>query len=263
MKLEYLLLTVIAITLSSCFTNLYLGNGTSEFKEGHASIENGMSMDDVVSLMGEPMNRQFRDGRETWQYCEQSSRYQFMNYTVSFNDKLVNEITTYSSSKSHVCPKCENCFREVRFYGNRNNERDINIPLSSDMPLGLEELLAHFNEHKFIVLANFQAGNLNPKFNYTEEAIHYLVEMINDDDLDLFKIVGHTNSQGSEASNMELSMDRANEVERILELDYGLNPQKIETLGWGEGSPIADNSTKKGRAENSRVEVRTAKNFID
>jgi OOP family OmpA-OmpF porin len=53
---------------------------------------------------------------------------------------------------------------------------------------------------------------------------------------------------------MKLSQRRADAVKKYL-VDKGDKTERITAEGKGEGSPIADNKTDKGRFENRRVEV--------
>jgi outer membrane protein OmpA-like peptidoglycan-associated protein len=68
------------------------------------------------------------------------------------------------------------------------------------------------------------------------------------------RIVGHTDSVGSDAVNNKLSLERADSVKQYLE-SRGVDGSRIETVGRGEHEPIADNSTDAGRARNRRVEI--------
>ncbi|MGV6860026.1 MAG: OmpA family protein [bacterium] len=67
-------------------------------------------------------------------------------------------------------------------------------------------------------------------------------------------VTGHTDSTGSAAYNQKLSEKRANAVVNYL-VSKGVNPALLTAVGMGETSPIADNKTKAGRAENRRVEI--------
>jgi outer membrane protein OmpA-like peptidoglycan-associated protein len=67
-------------------------------------------------------------------------------------------------------------------------------------------------------------------------------------------IVGHTDSQGSEAFNRNLSEQRANAV-RSLIVANGVPAAHVQTQGAGESQPVADNNTASGRALNRRVEI--------
>ncbi|MGB1402617.1 MAG: OmpA family protein [Porticoccaceae bacterium] len=64
---------------------------------------------------------------------------------------------------------------------------------------------------------------------------------------------GHTDSRGSDAYNIDLSSRRAAAVKQKLADDYGIDADRISSVGYGESRPIASNQTKEGRARNRRV----------
>ena len=66
-------------------------------------------------------------------------------------------------------------------------------------------------------------------------------------------IVGHTDSEGDAAFNLELSRLRAESVRQRL-IRRGVSPERLRAIGRGESTPVADNATEEGRAENRRVE---------
>lgn len=67
-------------------------------------------------------------------------------------------------------------------------------------------------------------------------------------------IEGHTDSQGSESYNLDLSQRRADEVRNYL-VQRGYPADRIKSHGLGKGHPIADNASPEGRANNRRVEI--------
>lgn len=69
------------------------------------------------------------------------------------------------------------------------------------------------------------------------------------------EIQAHTDSQGSEESNDDLSKRRAETVRRYM-VYRGVNAEQLSSAGYGESRPIASNDTAEGRAENRRVEFR-------
>ena len=73
------------------------------------------------------------------------------------------------------------------------------------------------------------------------------------------KIVGYTDSRGSEAYNQKLSERRANSIMDSL-VEKGVNPKQLSASGKGEANPIADNSTSEGRAQNRRIEAELTRN---
>jgi OmpA-OmpF porin, OOP family len=67
-------------------------------------------------------------------------------------------------------------------------------------------------------------------------------------------IIGHTDSDGSDAANLELSIKRAEAVKQALIKDFGIDGARLESDGKGESAPAGDNKTKEGKAQNRRVE---------
>ena len=68
------------------------------------------------------------------------------------------------------------------------------------------------------------------------------------------KIVGHTDSQGSEMVNLRLSIDRAEAVVAYL-AGRGIALERLSADGRGEADPLTSNATEEGRARNRRVEL--------
>lgn len=68
-----------------------------------------------------------------------------------------------------------------------------------------------------------------------------------------FSVEGHTDSDGDDASNLELSEKRAATVVNTL-VDLGIAAERLTSKGWGESKPIDTNGTSEGKANNRRVE---------
>jgi outer membrane protein OmpA-like peptidoglycan-associated protein len=67
-------------------------------------------------------------------------------------------------------------------------------------------------------------------------------------------VEGHTDSTGSPAANKTLSDARAKAVAAAVAAS-GINPNRMEAVGYGQERPVADNRTEEGRAKNRRVEI--------
>jgi outer membrane protein OmpA-like peptidoglycan-associated protein len=67
------------------------------------------------------------------------------------------------------------------------------------------------------------------------------------------EVQGHTDTSGGYEHNMDLSQRRAESVMSYL-VEQGVDPENLTAKGYGPDMPIASNKTKKGRAENRRVE---------
>ncbi len=68
------------------------------------------------------------------------------------------------------------------------------------------------------------------------------------------RIIGHTDSTGSDAINNPLSVNRAASARAYL-ASRGVDSHRIQIDGRGSKEPIADNSTEAGRAKNRRIEI--------
>ena len=68
------------------------------------------------------------------------------------------------------------------------------------------------------------------------------------------KIIGHTDSDGNAAANLELSKKRAAAVKKYLAGNYAVTDARIQTDGKGAAQPVADNGSETGKAKNRRVE---------
>ena len=68
------------------------------------------------------------------------------------------------------------------------------------------------------------------------------------------QIVGHTDSDGDEAQNLDLSKRRAAAVRNVLVNQFGIDGARLTTDGKGESQPIDKNDTAAGKANNRRVE---------
>lgn len=70
-----------------------------------------------------------------------------------------------------------------------------------------------------------------------------------------FELIGHTDGNGQRASNVALSLARAESVKAYL-VGKGLSAQNLQTKGLGPDQPIASNQTDEGRARNRRIDFK-------
>lgn len=68
-------------------------------------------------------------------------------------------------------------------------------------------------------------------------------------------VEGHTDSVGTDAYNQKLSERRANAVRDVLVNQYSVGAERVNSVGYGESRPVADNASEAGRAVNRRVEA--------
>jgi OmpA-OmpF porin, OOP family len=126
-----------------------------------------------------------------------------------------------------------------------------NIRLATGAPDTRNKML---KENKWVthgILFDVNSANIKPEsYGTLKEMADILKEYA---DLKV-KIVGHTDADGGDAANLELSKKRAASVKESLAKEFGIDESRMETDGKGEGEPIDKNDTPAGKANNRRVE---------
>jgi OOP family OmpA-OmpF porin len=89
--------------------------------------------------------------------------------------------------------------------------------------------------------------------SYFEPQFRELAQALAENPDKTITIEGHTCSIGTEQYNQNLSQRRADAVKTKLVEDYRISPARLDTVGYGESRPIADNTTQAGREKNRRA----------
>ena len=100
---------------------------------------------------------------------------------------------------------------------------------------------------------SFAVGRSDIQPNFTQVLDRFADGLRNNPNTDV-RIVGHTDSTGSDAVNNPLSFERASSTRNYLG-SRGVDTRRIAADGMGERQPIASNDTAEGRARNRRVEI--------
>jgi len=85
-------------------------------------------------------------------------------------------------------------------------------------------------------------------------AIKEMATILTDNPLVKVLIVGHTDSDGDDSMNLDLSKRRAENVKKALMSEFNIDASRISADGKGEAEPITDNKTAENKAKNRRVE---------
>ncbi|MEM9583085.1 MAG: OmpA family protein [Pseudomonadota bacterium] len=115
-------------------------------------------------------------------------------------------------------------------------------------------------QQNYVELAPDEQVSVQISFDFDSSALRpdqkpklaTLCQVIQTVDVEVFRIVGHTDSSGSASYNERLSLLRAQEVKRHLEGDCGIAPNRLEAVGVGEAFPL-DKQDPRGDV-NRRVE---------
>ena len=94
-------------------------------------------------------------------------------------------------------------------------------------------------------------SDVKPQFYETLNSVALVFQEF---DQSLIDVAGHTDSDGSDDYNIDLSRRRAGSVARYL-TSQQLDPQRFSVEGRGEREPIASNASSRGKQENRRVEI--------
>ena len=100
---------------------------------------------------------------------------------------------------------------------------------------------------------SFDTGRADIKPNF-RAVLDQFAQSLRDNGGTSLRVIGHTDSTGSDAVNNPLSVARAGSTRDYL-VDRGVAANRIGVEGRGEREPIADNNSDAGRARNRRVEI--------
>ena len=100
---------------------------------------------------------------------------------------------------------------------------------------------------------NFKSGKSEMTFE-SYQALEPILQQLKQYPEVVIEVRGHSDSVGNYSKNMVLSQQRAESVRQYL-ISKGIEPERIRAAGFGSSSPIADNRTAAGRAQNRRIEV--------
>jgi outer membrane protein OmpA-like peptidoglycan-associated protein len=95
------------------------------------------------------------------------------------------------------------------------------------------------------------SANINANFFSVLDSVALVIAEY---DKTLVVVAGHTDSDGSESFNQNLSQRRAASVSEYL-ISQKVLPLRLETVGFGEAEPVASNMTAEGKQLNRRVEM--------
>ena len=136
------------------------------------------------------------------------------------------------------------------------NDADLARAENEALQLEITALNAQITDRGLVVTLGdvlFETGNSQLRGGIPNN-LDKLADFLQRFDTRTVMIEGHTDSVGSDDSNMSLSQRRADSVQAYL-VGQGVAAARISADGKGEGVPIADNESPTGRQQNRRVEV--------
>ena len=126
-----------------------------------------------------------------------------------------------------------------------------NFRIAAGLPDMRNRLLKDGKIISYGILFDINSEKLKPESYATLKVIS---DILKEDTALKLQVVGHTDSDGDDASNLDLSKRRAASVKNELVSKFGVDAARLETDGKGESEPIAENNSAVNKAKNRRVE---------
>lgn len=126
-----------------------------------------------------------------------------------------------------------------------------NFRMAAGLPDMRNKLITEGKLVTYGILFDVNSDKIKPE---SAPTIKEIVGVLKENPTIRVKIVGHTDSDGADNLNLDLSKRRAESVKNDLIKTYGIDAARIETEGKGETQPIAPNDSGVNKAKNRRVE---------
>lgn len=140
-------------------------------------------------------------------------------------------------------------YNMVRF--DRGTAMFTNFRIATGLPDMRNKLMTEGKLVTYGIYFDVNKDVVKPESNGTLKEIAAILNEVPDVKV---KIVGHTDADGADATNLDLSKRRAASVKSELAKSFGVNADRLETDGLGESKPVAPNDTPVNKALNRRVE---------
>jgi outer membrane protein OmpA-like peptidoglycan-associated protein len=126
-----------------------------------------------------------------------------------------------------------------------------NIKVATGKPDARHRLVEEGKFSTTGILFNVNSASIKPE---SYGVLKEVAEVMKKNEGIKVKIIGHTDSDGTDVANLELSKKRAAAVRTALTEEFGIDEARMVTDGKGESVPVGDNKTKEGKGQNRRVE---------
>jgi phosphate transport system substrate-binding protein len=121
------------------------------------------------------------------------------------------------------------------------------------IPPDYKKIVQNADRRDTLANVRFESGELSPDAN-SRQNLRRLANFLASPGNENAKVIciGFADNKGSDTSNLQVSKSRAEAVAAQLS---SLGVREVQTIGFGEAMPVADNNTAEGRAANRRVEI--------
>lgn len=275
----FLLIAILSVTLFSCvsskkfktmqtdYTALQEKQKTTESDLKECSTEKG-----TLSRQKEDLERQL--ALQNSKIKDMSSQIDFLKANNNQAIKQLEDLSVISASQAESIKKSmENIGAKDAYIQTLQQQMAKKDSLNMALVMNLKGAVGNLDDEdinikvdKGVVYVDISDKLLfaTGKYEVTNKAEIVLGKVAavlkNQPDIE-FMVEGHTDNvpyrggSGVIKDNWDLSVKRATAVVRILQNKYGLDPAKMAAAGRGEYKPIAENTSKDGRAKNRRTRI--------
>ena len=144
-------------------------------------------------------------------------------------------------------------FNKIRFSGwdVRSWPMVTNLKITTASPDTRSKLITEGKLVTYGITFDVNKADVKPESYGTLKSI---ADVLSENPTVKVKIIGHTDSDGDAAKNLDLSRRRAESVKNELSKNFGIDATRMITEGAGETKPVAANDTPENKAKNRRVE---------
>lgn len=224
-------------------TEIKFGFSNSDLAEVESKKENGTTFKSDIMSIGPPM----ANFNKIVHYSVQVQKSRLRAWV---NDRKIFDIPRAINTDS----KLNAIFFKMNSCNYKDEEIGLflsNIKVATGLPDTRHKLIEEGKFSTTGILFDVNAATIKPESN---GVLKEIADALKTNSGIRVKIIGHTDSDGSDAANLDLSKKRAEAVKQALVNDYSIDASVLETDGKGESQPVADNKTKEGKAQNRRVE---------
>jgi OmpA-OmpF porin, OOP family len=154
-----------------------------------------------------------------------------------------------------ISPKA--VFNHIGFWNTDNSDEEnigvyvSNIKVAQGTPDMRSKLLTEGKLVTHGILFDVASDKIKPE---SAGVLKEIATVLNENPDVAIKITGHTDSDGDDTKNLDLSRRRAAAVKQALVKGYAVKESRMQTDGFGETKPVSANTTKEAKAQNRRVE---------
>ncbi|PKL87053.1 MAG: hypothetical protein CVV23_17365 [Ignavibacteriae bacterium HGW-Ignavibacteriae-2] len=166
--------------------------------------------------------------------------------------------------KGEVSKKCEPCqgitkpVKDMTDYDKIEDMIKKHIPKEVTKEVIVDRYIKAISDDRIVLVGVNFAFDKSELLPESYSVLDKAVNLLNENPTVNVEIEGYTDYVGTAQYNQELSVERAETVKKYL-VSKGINANRLSTIGYGKGNPVAKNDTEEGRAMNRRIVFRIIK----